>query len=79
MRQQLLKLLGLLFVLFALLAATTSPVAQADVEEAKSTPPTSDEVATPTLDPALLAGLEKTASPPPPWPSWGVSTLMKRS
>ena len=39
MRQQSLKLLSLLFVLFALSAATTSPVAQADVEGAKIYPP----------------------------------------
>lgn len=39
MRQQSLKLLSLLFVLFALSAATASPMAQADVEEAKPTPP----------------------------------------
>ncbi len=74
MRQQSLKLLSLLFVLFALLAATTSPVAQADVEGAKSTPPTSDEVATLTLDPALLAGLENSA-PLAPMTPLGVSTF----
>ncbi|MDA0246252.1 MAG: pre-peptidase C-terminal domain-containing protein [Chloroflexi bacterium] len=74
MRQQSLKLLSLLFVLFALLAATTSPVAQADVEEAKSPPPTSDEVATLTLDPALLVGLENRA-PLAPMAPLGVNTL----
>ncbi len=49
-------------------------MAQADVEEAKPTTPTSDEIATLTIDPALLVGLENRA-PLAPMAPLGVSTL----
>ena len=72
MRQQSIKLLSLLLVLFALSAATANPTAQADVVGAKSTVSTSDEISTLTLDPALLVGLENRA-PSAPLASFGPS------